>query len=139
MPCPISFTDKGKKISDDWDSIILIEQTCDFKEINNYFDELTKMDNYFDKEVSCLKVPNINQKVIYSSVGEITDYDDVRCYFNAASKGLQRSISSGSKAPVLILPQSSKFENATLATILGTYLVVKSENYFVLLLVILFF
>lgn len=120
MPCAISFIDKGKEISNDWDSIVLLEKACDFKEINNYFEELRQLDNHFDKEVSCLKVPNSKQRIIYSNVGSMTDYDDVRCYFTAASKGIERAILSGSKAPVLILPQSSEFENAALASILGT-------------------
>lgn len=118
----MSFIDKGKEISDDWDSIVLLEKACDFKAINTYFDELRLIDNSFDKEVSCLKIPNIKQKVIYSCVGELTDYDDVRCYFEAASKGIARSISSGSKAPVLILPQSSGLENAALNAILGIFI-----------------
>lgn len=91
------------------------------KEINNYFDELRLVDKSFDKEVSCLKVPNVKQKIIYSCVEEITDYVDVRCYFDAASKGIARSIASGSKAPVLVLPQLSEFQHATLATILGKH------------------
>lgn len=124
MPCPVSFIDKGKQISDDWDSIILLEKTCDFEEINKYFNELRQVDHHFDKEVSCLKVQKIKQKVIYSNVGELTDYEDVRCYATAASKGIERSILSGSKAPVLILPRLSEFEHATLATILGTNIII---------------
>lgn len=117
---PITFIDKGKKISSSWDSLIVVDNSTDNTAINNYFDELRVLDKCFDKEVSCLKVPNVDQKVIYSGVNEITDYDDVRCFFNAAAKGVERAISSGAKAPVVILPQNS-MEHATLATILGIF------------------
>lgn len=117
----MSFIDNGKLISDDWDSIVVVDKTCDLKEINSYFTDLRHFDKSFDKEVSCLKVPNIKQRVIYSFVGDLGDYDDCRSYFHAASKGIARAISSGSKAPVVLLPESKEFETAALSAILGAF------------------
>uniref|UniRef100_A0A336LSC8 CSON002374 protein n=1 Tax=Culicoides sonorensis TaxID=179676 RepID=A0A336LSC8_CULSO len=114
LPCCITFIDKIKEISDAYDSIVVIEKKCCYNEVDEYLKSFQLIDRYFDKDVSCFLVPNVKQKVIFSYVGDVTDYFDVRCYFNAAAKGIQRSILSGSKSIVLFLPQSTEFENATL-------------------------
>lgn len=74
----------------------------------------------------------LNSRVIYSPVGELKDYDDVRNYMNAGAKAVSFAITTGSKRPILVLPESSKYSYASLVTLLGALkeLYVVSKTWF---------
>ncbi|KAM7364405.1 dipeptidase B isoform 1-T2 [Cochliomyia hominivorax] len=88
-------------------------------ELTEQFNEFRSFDKAFDSVVSCFKSKKLDLPVVYSPVPEITDYHDVRCYQQAAAKSLQRAIKAGFKAPLLLIPESKKFRNAELCTVLG--------------------
>lgn len=88
-------------------------------ELTEQFNELRSFDKAFDSVVSCFKSAKLNLPVVYSPLPEITDYHDVRCYQQAAAKSLQRAIKAGFKAPLLLVPESKRFANAELCTVLG--------------------
>eukprot|EP00096_Caligus_rogercresseyi_P015353 TRINITY_DN779_c0_g1_i1.p1 TRINITY_DN779_c0_g1~~TRINITY_DN779_c0_g1_i1.p1 ORF type:complete len:515 (-),score=181.97 TRINITY_DN779_c0_g1_i1:11-1555(-) len=61
------------------------------------------------------------KKVIFSGTGPLDmDYDDVRCFSDAAEKGLQRAVKAGSKAPALLV-YPSQFKYAEFAALMGAY------------------
>lgn len=58
--------------------------------------------------------------IIYSPVGELGDYDDVRNYGNAAANAMKRAFKAGAKSPLLILPnKSAKYDLAGMNTLMG--------------------
>lgn len=88
-------------------------------ELIEQFNEFRAFDKAFDSVVSCFKSQKLNLPVVYSPLPELSDYHDVRCYQLAAAKSLQRAIKAGFKAPLLLIPESKKFINAELCTVLG--------------------
>ncbi|KAJ8684370.1 hypothetical protein QAD02_020162 [Eretmocerus hayati] len=60
------------------------------------------------------------KRLIYSPTGSVCpDYDDVRVYADAASKGIKRALKAGVCKPLLVLLPDSRFENVELVTLLG--------------------
>ena len=88
-------------------------------ELVEQFNEFRSFDKAFDSVVSCFRSPKLNLPIVYSPLPEMSDYHDVRCYQQAAAKSLQRAIKAGFKAPLLLVPDSKKFRNAELCTVLG--------------------
>ncbi|KAH8312736.1 hypothetical protein KR044_012597, partial [Drosophila immigrans] len=88
-------------------------------ELADTFEEHRKFDKAFDSVISCFKSATLNVPVIYAPVAELTDYADVRCYQRAAAQSLERAIKAGFKSPMLLVPQSKRFSNAELCTVLG--------------------
>lgn len=71
-------------------------------------------------QVSCFTTSEFDAPIIYSPVGELKDYDDVRNYGNAAAKVMKRAIKAGAKSPLLILPnKSAKYDLAGMNTLMG--------------------
>lgn len=64
-------------------------------------------------------LPFILGRLIFSPVSNQTDYDDVRCFAEAASKGIKRALKAGVKNPLLVVPQSQRFPESQLVTLLG--------------------
>lgn len=58
-------------------------------------------------------------RLIYSPVSNLSDYDDVRSYAEAASRGIKRALKAGVKEPLLVLPICSRFPESQLVTLLG--------------------
>uniref|UniRef100_A0A182QX85 Cytosol aminopeptidase domain-containing protein n=1 Tax=Anopheles farauti TaxID=69004 RepID=A0A182QX85_9DIPT len=59
-------------------------------------------------------------RVVYSAVGELSDFDDVRRYAEAAGCAMRRALKAGARYPVLILPKpTQRFANAPLVALLG--------------------
>uniref|UniRef100_T1JK81 Cytosol aminopeptidase domain-containing protein n=1 Tax=Strigamia maritima TaxID=126957 RepID=T1JK81_STRMM len=73
------------------------------------------------QELSVLYVPEIpSHRLIFSPTGNLKRYiDDVRCVGEAATKGVQRALKSGSKSPLLIPILDKSFSNSTLVALLG--------------------
>lgn len=59
--------------------------------------------------------------LIYSPVGEITDFHDVRVYEVAAGKAMARAIMAGARRILLRLPENPMFTNAGILAILGAF------------------
>lgn len=78
--------------------------------------ELRKFDKGFDKDVSCFK--SGGKFVVYSPL-DIDNYSDVREYFKAAKKGVERALKGEFKNPVIILPSTPKFSHGELSSLLG--------------------
>ncbi|XP_050078380.1 putative aminopeptidase W07G4.4 [Anopheles maculipalpis] len=73
-------------------------------------------------EASCFRcqLESGSVRVVYNCVGELSDFDDVRRYAEAAGCALRRALKAGTKYPVLVLPPANKrFPNAPLVALLG--------------------
>ncbi|XP_037948715.1 putative aminopeptidase W07G4.4 [Teleopsis dalmanni] len=88
-------------------------------ELVEQFSEFRSFDKAFDSMVSCFKSSKLNMPVVYAPVPELTDYHDIRIYQQAAASSMQRAIKAGFKAPLLLVPESQKFVNTELCTVLG--------------------
>ncbi|CAD7080078.1 unnamed protein product [Hermetia illucens] len=117
LPCAVNIVKDAHAGS--IDALCIVDNESVTKDFAKDFDELRKYDAAFDKEVSCLKLPSCSQRIIYSPVGKLDDYSDVRSYQVAAQKAVSRAIKAGAKRPAIVLPNSSLFRNAKLCTILG--------------------
>lgn len=84
----------------------------------SYVSEARKLDKAFDSEVSCFR--HDDKFAVYSPL-DVDDYSDVREYFKAAKKGVQRAVRAGCSNPLLVLPSAPKLKNAELNVILGAY------------------
>lgn len=79
----------------------------------------SKLDDALFTEGGLLEVNLTAGRLVYSPTGPLTEYDDVRSYGEAVKRGILRAIKAGSKAPLLILPQSSAFAYTQLVCVLG--------------------
>lgn len=55
-------------------------------------DECNDNNNYFEFQVTCLKEPNRNIRIVNAPLGELDDFDDVRVYARASGKAISRAI-----------------------------------------------
>ncbi|KAK6622519.1 hypothetical protein RUM44_002331 [Polyplax serrata] len=58
-------------------------------------------------------------RLVYSPVSNLSDYDDVRSYSEAAARGVKRALKAGLKDPLLVLPKSQRFAESQMVTLLG--------------------
>lgn len=96
--------------------MIAIKDDGNPKTILDYVNSSSKLDKGFEKEVSCFSCDN--KLTVYSPL-DIDDYSDVREYFNAGKKGVERAVKAGATKLLLLIPSSPKFKNAELSTLLG--------------------
>jgi hypothetical protein len=101
-----------------WDAICIIDAS-DNDLITSQISEIKKYDESVVSEVSCFKCPGYDCRIIYSPMGELSDFDDVRAYAEAAKKCIKRALKAGAKAPVLCLPKTSRYQHADLVALLG--------------------
>lgn len=78
------------------------------------------LDSAFANNITIIQVPLPAKRLIFSPVGKLTDYDDVRSFGEAAKSGMKRAVAAGVKNPLLVLPESSEFPQADLVTLLGS-------------------
>jgi hypothetical protein len=104
--------------SKSWDAICIIDAT-DNDAVTSKISEIRMHDEAVTSEVSCFTCSGYGCRIIYSPMGELTDFDDVRAYAEAAKKAIRRALKAGAKAPVLCLPKTNRFENADLVALLG--------------------
>lgn len=100
----------------DYDCLIAIQDEGNPKAILDYVSATRKVDKAFEKSVSCF---NCDGKLTVYSPLDLDDYSDVREYFNAAKKGVERAVKAGAKRLMLLIPYVPKFKKGELATVLG--------------------
>jgi leucyl aminopeptidase len=66
--------------------------------------------------VQCFKTDG--KFTVYSPLN-LDDYSDVRDYFRAAKKAVERAIKAGYRTPLLLIPNTPKFKYAELNVVLG--------------------
>ncbi|EDV90694.1 putative aminopeptidase W07G4.4 [Drosophila grimshawi] len=115
LPCTVTLS---KILAKSGHDVLCVIDRAVPNELAEVFEEHRSYDKAFDSVVSCFK-SNLGLPVIYAPVQELTDYDDVRCYQKAAAQSLQRAIKSGFKAPLLVVPNSKRFSQVELCTVLG--------------------
>ncbi|KAH8360118.1 hypothetical protein KR093_010862, partial [Drosophila rubida] len=116
LPCSVKLT---KMLAQSGNDVLCVIDRAVPPELADTFEEHRSFDTAFDSVVSCFKSPMLNVPVIYAPVRELTDYADVRCYQKAAAQSLERAIKSGFRSPMLLVPQSKRFSQAELCTVLG--------------------
>nr|ANJ04676.1 leucyl aminopeptidase [Nilaparvata lugens]APA33971.1 seminal fluid protein [Nilaparvata lugens] len=79
----------------------------------------SKLDEALSTEGGLFEVNLTAGRLVYSPTGPLSDYHDVRSYGEAVKQGILRAIKAGSKAPLLVLPQSSAFTHTQLVSVLG--------------------
>uniref|UniRef100_U5EVA5 Putative leucyl aminopeptidase n=1 Tax=Corethrella appendiculata TaxID=1370023 RepID=U5EVA5_9DIPT len=122
LPCKlVAVTDLKKAVAADkqFDTICVVDGDQVPSLLSSAFKTTKAFDEAFESEVSCFKCTDLNCRVIYSPIGQLSDFDDVRRYNQAAAKLICRTIKAGAKSPILVLPSNDKFENADLVTLLG--------------------
>lgn len=85
LPCSLLAADS----SSDYDCLIAIKDEGNPTAIQNYVSASMKVDKAFEKSVSCFSCDN---KLTVYSPTDLDDYADVREYFNAAKKGVERAL-----------------------------------------------
>lgn len=66
----------------------------------------------------CEELPS--KRLVFAPTGPVTrDYDDVRCFQEAAIKGIKKALSAGCRAPLLVVPGHERYTLATRVGILG--------------------
>lgn len=119
--CPISVDNDVKSTS--YDGIILVSWpgATEIKGLTNFLDKSMELDAGLLTETAVLPIPDCPAgKLIHSPTGIIDpDYQDVRIFKEAASKGVKRALKAGVKKPLLVLRKHPDFENSDLITLLG--------------------
>lgn len=85
MPCTLLAADS----SSDYDCLIAIKDDGNPQAILDYVSSSAKIDKAFENSVSCFSCDN--KLTVYSPL-DLDDYADVREYFNAAKKGVERAV-----------------------------------------------
>lgn len=123
LPCrellPVTSLERSYLQDNQYDTVCIIDGTQIPAPLQACFESQRAYDAAFDSEVSCLKSEELACRVVYASIGKLTDFDDVRRYAEAAANALDRAIKAGAKKPLLVLPTSPDFEEADLVTLLG--------------------
>lgn len=112
MPCQIRALDSKA----DYDSLVVIHDDGMPKPIQDYVNDAVKLDKGFSAGVQCFKCDN--KLTVYSPLS-LDDYSDVRDYFKAAKKAVERVVQAGYSKPLLIIPSNPKFKYAELNVLLG--------------------
>jgi hypothetical protein len=110
LPCSI------KASESDYDCKIFIDDKGNPKSVLDYVASAEKYDKAFKSEVSLFICDNI--VTVYSPLNN-DDYSDVREYFKAGKKALERSVQAGYVKPLLILPTFPIYKNGELSVLLG--------------------
>ncbi|XP_053679398.1 putative aminopeptidase W07G4.4 [Anopheles nili] len=124
-PCQIEPVDEAAVLQASvpgYDTFCVIDYESAPKFVVHKIDELSKFDAAVTSVVSCFGCQTGKEavRVVYSPVGELNDFDDVRRYAEAAAQALRRALSAGSKQPVLVLPgRTARFKHAPLVALLG--------------------
>uniref|UniRef100_A0A182S575 Cytosol aminopeptidase domain-containing protein n=1 Tax=Anopheles funestus TaxID=62324 RepID=A0A182S575_ANOFN len=125
LPCGVVYVDDltaSLNQTDRYDTLCVIDDVALPAVLARQIDDQKKFDAGIASEVSCFRCQLGTDlvRVVYSCVGELSDFDDVRRYAEAAGCALRRALKAGAKYPVLVLPASSKrFPNAPLVALLG--------------------
>ncbi|GAB0087573.1 putative aminopeptidase W07G4.4 [Sergentomyia squamirostris] len=118
FPCSVEILKDLKKEIKNYDCLCLLSAE-DCAEVAPELKDCGKFDAAFEKEISCFWSKSLGVRTVYSPLGVLSDYDDVRKYAVTAGKALCRARKAGSDRPVLVLPRNSGFQQAELVTLLG--------------------
>lgn len=113
LPCSIKAVVDS---SANYDCVIAVKDEGNPKAILDFVSNSLKSDKAFEKEVSCFNCDN--KLTVYSPL-DLDDYADVREYFKAAKKGVERAVKAECTKLLLLIPSVPKFKNAELSTVLG--------------------
>ncbi|KAG5670519.1 hypothetical protein PVAND_000777 [Polypedilum vanderplanki] len=102
--------------SEDYDCLVIVQDKQIPAAISDYVADSVKIDKGFSSDVQCFKVDN--KFTVYSPLN-LDDYSDVRDYFRAAKKGVERAMKAGYRNPLLLIPSTPKFKYSELNVILG--------------------
>eukprot|EP00118_Oscarella_pearsei_P020755 m.227265 g.227265 ORF g.227265 m.227265 type:complete len:524 (+) comp40036_c0_seq47:3086-4657(+) len=124
LPCPIvATTDLHNK---EWDGIVLVTNSIDslsgpLEFLRTALEQAKKFDDLVGKEATLIGLAGLAaQRLIYSPTGPVNrDYDDVRRYRDAASKGISRAVKAGCMSPLLVVPSGYPFSQAWIVAGLG--------------------
>jgi leucyl aminopeptidase len=86
------------------------------KAVAAYVAEAKKFDKAFSSDTSCFKCADV--PTIFAPL-DLDDYSDVRGYFQAAKKAVERAFKAGFNRPSIVLPSAPKFKSAELSSLLG--------------------
>jgi len=113
---------------------LIIVSFCDkttfvgsLEKFSKHIEEQKKYDVKFNKDGGLILLPETSfKRLIYSPIGPVNrDYDDIRNFSDAAVRGLSRALKSGSRNPLIVLPNGSnvpkKYHHFDLAIVLGIY------------------
>lgn len=108
--------------SKDYDCIIIVyvpEQKLNNSLVDSAISTALKCDPSLKSEIAIIPVGLPASRIVYSPVGIIDDYNDVRVFKNSAEVGCKRALKAGLRKPLLVLPEHSLFQEAALVTLLG--------------------
>ncbi|OTF80463.1 aminopeptidase-like protein, partial [Euroglyphus maynei] len=110
--------------------------TRELEQYRKLIDEQKEFDIKYQIEGGMIVLPSSSfKRLIYTPVGPINrDFDDVRTFMDAATRGLSRALKAGARMPLIILPSINGFHEQyslfDLSILLGVYqiLYVPLEN-----------
>ncbi|CAF1225032.1 unnamed protein product [Rotaria magnacalcarata] len=111
----------------EYDALVVVaselDQIAEFVDssVIKHLQTFSELHNNFNGEVTVTIMENIpGKRLIYSPTGPINrDFDDVRCFSDAASAGVQKALSLGSRSPIIASFGSKKYRQANLVTLLA--------------------
>ena len=94
------------------------------QEVDSVLQSAAEVDQRLGKETTLVHSSQVaGGRLIHAPTGSLNhDWDDVRCFYDAAAKGIVLARDSGAKHPILVVegsPAESAFENATDVAFLG--------------------
>lgn len=108
--------------SKDYDGILLVctnEQKINDIVIEKAIAAALKCDPSLKSEIAVLPVGLPASRLVFSPVGPIGDYDDVRIFKNSAFAAMKRALKAKIQKPLLLLQDHPQFEQAELVCLLG--------------------
>ncbi|KPM09628.1 aminopeptidase-like protein 6 [Sarcoptes scabiei] len=135
-------SNKNSTDNECFDALIIISLddkitfTGDLEKYRKLIDEQKEFDCKYKTEGGMIVLPNTSfKRLIYSPVGPINrDFDDIRTFVDAATRGLSRALKAGARCPMIILPSNEgipkQYSLYDLVICLGVYqiLYVPLEN-----------
>lgn len=101
--------------------------TGELEQYRKYVDEQKKYDAKFNTEGGLILLPDTPfKRLIYSPIGQVNrDYDDIRNFADVAVQSLSHALKSGSRSPLVVIPNGSDVPKTysfyDLAIVLGLY------------------
>nr|CAD7461020.1 unnamed protein product [Timema tahoe] len=81
---------------------------------------LAKIDDEAKELGAVVEVALPARRLVYSPTGKINkEYHDVRCFSEAAGRGIKRALKAGVKSPLLVLTSHERFKQSEIVTLLG--------------------
>uniref|UniRef100_A0A3Q3FI52 Zgc:152830 n=1 Tax=Labrus bergylta TaxID=56723 RepID=A0A3Q3FI52_9LABR len=121
---PLEWTSDLK--NQNFDGIVLVTESHD--SLSSELDclkvplqDYSSVDRGLGEEVVVLKVPGLpGNRLVFASTGPVNrDYDDVRCFSDAALNGIKRALKAGMQRPLLVCPPHKDYKNCNIVAALG--------------------